>query len=289
MFRKLILCMIILLFMLPFLFAQSVDLNPEEKIEAVNDKPADVLKDLSEPAKPVNTGNELKTDIVRKDETKVDVRGRIIIPYYKDGFILITACRVINGKEEIEPVSMTSINTPEEEYCLKVPKGVGYLNLYGSNLTEKQLVPNSETGYDNTVAKTPYSKNPVKVEDGDLTGIDIELYLTPTPPIMLNYIGSTVKVSGEVVMDDYKEGVIGITVGKDSFGAPTVTSMNISRPGKFEIEIAKNIGKVYIGAFNMKVDGEIPDNNTPQGQYAGNPLSIGEEDISNVVIVVGKK
>ncbi|MDD3345880.1 MAG: hypothetical protein PHO34_05610 [Candidatus Omnitrophica bacterium] len=315
MLKKTVFCFLFCCFLLPVLHAESIVLKSGQKIEgeviertgdhikvdffgvpltyffneieSIDGQPVSAQETAVRQEAASESGAE-KKEIPEDDPSKADISGRISMPSYKEGFFLVTANKIVNGQEQLEPVSIASVNSLNEEYHIKVPKGTGNVNLYVMNLTEGKLLPGTEIGYSD-VPNTPYRNNPVNVEEENISGIDFNIDLIPGGQIMAAYQGETVKVSGVISMPDYKEGYISISVGKDRFGPPTVTSARIDKPGEYEVEVAKGIGEVYIGAFNLMPDELIPNADSLQGQYTGNPLSIGESDISDVEIVIKAK
>ena len=96
-----------------------------------------------------------------------------------------------------------------------------------------------------------------------------------------------ITVSGTLVVD---EGVTG-TVDIDCFAPKAddpdqkdlVNKVKVHQPGAYSMKVPANFGKLILEAF-IDSDGDGPDDSDARGEYAGNPLVVGADDITGVDI-----
>lgn len=100
-------------------------------------------------------------------------------------------------------------------------------------------------------------------------------------------------LSGKVVFDKYKSGVIKIGVwSQPNFrpGPPDISRIQIERPGMFQLKAPKESGLVYLNAVNIPNVSfrwlNIPRRNMPSGVYKENPLEVKSEDIQGINIIM---
>lgn len=209
----------------------------------------------------------------------VNICGEITAPHYEGGWILITALRVIDSVQEVEPIVKHTIPHPGE-YCIEVPRGVGYINLEVFNLDSETYIPDdTDTQRDIRTPFALYADNPLMVGSEDIAGVDIVFEGIPSYQVMAGYRGETIVISGEVYMPHYEEGSIVVTLNDGYFGEPNIASVNMDRPGKYSVKVPKNHGNIYIGAFNVLPGKSRPGPGTPKGEYRGNPLNVKAENI----------
>ena len=68
-------------------------------------------------------------------------------------------------------------------------------------------------------------------------------------------------------------------------GRKLVNKIKVDGPGAYSMRVPADYGELYVTSF-MDLENNGPDSSDPQGQYAHNPLKIGDEDIDNVDIVL---
>ena len=100
-----------------------------------------------------------------------------------------------------------------------------------------------------------------------------------------------VVISGEVIFDDYREGLIKIGVWSHPFTnmhPPDIAHTQISQPGPFVLTVPQGIKDVYLFAMNRQRElawwVSIPDRNFSSGKYEQNPLEIENADVEGIVI-----
>lgn len=109
---------------------------------------------------------------------------------------------------------------------------------------------------------------------------------------LVTLIGNTnaedkIKISGKINFSDYQNGAITIIVRREVSGEPAFVK-TIPRPGGYTIEIPQNLGFVYISAVNLKEGATKQSGDTPLGEFRGNPIYVGDEDIKDIDIVITK-
>lgn len=99
--------------------------------------------------------------------------------------------------------------------------------------------------------------------------------------------GAMITVSGTLVVDEGVTGVVDIDCFSPSAEDPNkkdlVNKVKVHQPGAYSMKVPKDFGKLVLEAF-IDSDGDGPDDSDARGEYAGNPLVIGAEDISGVDI-----
>lgn len=109
----------------------------------------------------------------------------------------------------------------------------------------------------------------------------------PPPPA-----GPTVTIRGTVSFADYAGGGIQLDLMDGPNTGPTgkhpkvVQLERLQKPGPFEVKVPKGFGDLYLTAFNDADENGRPDREDPRGDYAGNPLSVGDEDIAGIDLVL---
>lgn len=102
----------------------------------------------------------------------------------------------------------------------------------------------------------------------------------------------TVTISGEVIFKDYRRRPIAVAAWSrepgDPPGPPNISATEITKPGKYTLEVPANIGEIYLKALNMSMTGR-PMVDTPTGKYEGNPLKVGSSDITGIDITISRK
>ena len=99
--------------------------------------------------------------------------------------------------------------------------------------------------------------------------------------------GAMITVSGTLVVDEGVTGVVDIDCFSPNADDPNtkelVNKVKVHQPGAYSMKVPKDFGKLVLEAF-IDSDGDGPDDSDARGEYAGNPLIIGAEDISGVDI-----
>jgi len=165
-------------------------------------------------------------------------------------------------------------------YDLSVPKNAGEVYI-----TSSCYVPGIEKPFALVTA------GPINI---GTKNINLNLILEHIGPIMKDYKGPTVKLSGKIVKEDYREGIIRIMVKTESnlhkLGVPSdIVHKNLSGIGNYAIEVPKGIGAVYLFAVYIPSSDPAARSNIPgaiKGEYSGNPLNVGSSDIDNVDIYI---
>ena len=103
--------------------------------------------------------------------------------------------------------------------------------------------------------------------------------------------GPTITLSGTVRYGDYGKGTIRVDVfdGDQSDRSlaqrPGVVAWaDMESPGAFSVQLPVSKGKVWLSAFNDANGDGKPDHEDPGGQCQDNPMVVGNQDISGVVI-----
>jgi len=96
-----------------------------------------------------------------------------------------------------------------------------------------------------------------------------------TPPA-----GPTVNLSGNISFDDYTRGTIRIDVfdgehhgGGGAKRPSLVTSLTVSRLGRWSVDVEESLGQVWIEASNDENENGRPDPKDPMGRCSRNPVS----------------
>lgn len=107
----------------------------------------------------------------------------------------------------------------------------------------------------------------------------------PPPPS-----GPQITLKGEIRYEGYTGGGIQIDVMDGPSAGPkgaqpkVIQLERLSAPGPFTLRLSQGIGDIYVVAFNDADENGRPDREDPRGAYDGNPISIGEDDISEIVL-----
>lgn len=105
-----------------------------------------------------------------------------------------------------------------------------------------------------------------------------------TPPLMANYRGPTVTISGNVSFKEFNEGLIIISVRDYEYR--DIATAFLPKPGDFSLRVPINIGNVFIEALNIQKQGleqSFPEQ-VPHGFYPNNPIYITTKDIKGINI-----
>lgn len=94
-----------------------------------------------------------------------------------------------------------------------------------------------------------------------------------------------IRVKGEVTFGNYKKGHIAIMVRKEK-DAPPIYTKRIPRPGKYIIDLPKNLGLMYITAANLQEGAKGITKRDPRGEFSGNPIHIADKGIAGVNIEI---
>lgn len=98
-----------------------------------------------------------------------------------------------------------------------------------------------------------------------------------------------VVVTGKIEVGGDIKGIADIDCFQPAPDSPAkrkfVNKIKAIAPGEFTMKVPKDYGPLILSAFiDVKSDG--PDPTDPQGHYLDNPLTVGSEDISDVLIIL---
>lgn len=96
-----------------------------------------------------------------------------------------------------------------------------------------------------------------------------------------------ITVSGTLVVDEGVTGTVDIDCFSPSADDPNkkdlVNKVKVHQPGAYSMKVPKDFGKLILEAF-IDSDGDGPDDSDARGEYAGNPLIVGAEDLTGIDI-----
>ncbi|MBL7196777.1 MAG: hypothetical protein ISS47_01615 [Candidatus Omnitrophica bacterium] len=168
------------------------------------------------------------------------------------------------------------------KYRIRVPKNFGEINIVAINETFEYVKKLASFDKKEVVIGW-YPDNPITVATSNIYGIDINM----RPPL--------IAMSGEVIFREYLKGPITISALKEasSGGAldEAISSTSIAKPGRFTIDVPKNIGNIYLNAWNSPKGekGGKPTATDNFGQAIENPIKVGSSDIENIAIILDKE
>lgn len=258
--------------------------NPlEVKIEEFNNINIDIFDTKGK--------NEAAPVMLQYDGPTVNISGEVTFEGYKRGIILVMARRSLQINSGVPDINYTMLLKPGK-YTLAVPKEAGKIYIDAVNLTDER--DNLRTT--NRVSHGYYEGNPIRVGASDVNNVNIAL--NPIQNLAMDsYTGHTVKLSGNVMYDEYEGGIIVVSAkSKQSFERalpPDIAIIEMPSPGKYTLYVPAKIGEVYIDAVNISGKEDrlnlMPTPSVPHGRFRDNPVIIGTYNLDNIDIVLSKK
>lgn len=94
----------------------------------------------------------------------------------------------------------------------------------------------------------------------------------------------TVTISGMVIFDDYRGGVVRVVARcADPKQPPDIAAVEMSKPGKYKLEVSKLRGEVFIIAMNIQPGDR---GMSIGGYYDGNPIKVESLDIKDIDVKI---
>jgi len=212
----------------------------------------------------------------------VTISGEIIFEDYEKDPIIVSAA----SEGHMGPPDIASVEIPKPgKYALKVPANAGNINLSTMNKRLKDRpMPDTPVG--------EYEENPLKVGSSDIGGVDIRITKEFQPKVK-TYEGSTITISGEVMVEGYERGgrIIVAAWSGDYEGPPPIAGKELPGPGKYALKVPANAGSIRVTAMYVPAwDVKKPGSGKPSaGAYEKNPLKVGSSNIGGINIVISGK
>lgn len=233
-------------------------------------------------------------DVVKSEvavESMVTISGIVVYDNFKKGCIQVFWVKEDGDLESGRPEIGESVILKEPGiFSIKVPKDVGSINIVINYYDQFVDVSNINV-------KTPkvafISYGPVEIGSDNVELGDLRLEETKKP-LMEDYNGLTVRITGKVLVDKYEKGLILILVEDEkSFKEKNPSKIAFKRlvsPGDYTIELPQGVGNVCVYALNVPTNdpeearGNMP--GTRVGYYDGNPINIKSSDLGNIDILI---
>ncbi len=212
----------------------------------------------------------------------VTISGNVGFEGFEEGIIVVSV-----RDYEYKDIAAVFLSNPGD-FSLKVPLNIGNIFIEALNIQKQNLGRNLPE----QVPHGFYPHNPLLIGTSDVKGINIIISTQLPPELMSTYKGSAVKISGRVEFKDYKSGLILITArSEDKYKRdlpPDITTAKLTSPGKYELTVPIDIGKIYIEAVNIKKSDiyRRPPPESPYGTSSKNPIEVKTKDFTNINITI---
>jgi hypothetical protein len=212
----------------------------------------------------------------RQFKPDVIFSGKIIYDEFKKGSIEIYwTTNLQHGTPRQK--GLTYLSAPGS-YSLRIPKN--YNNIYICARNRGSL--HESFAY--------FISDPIKVGKTDRLNYDI--ILKTNKPLMDDYRGKTIRLSGKISFVQYKNGKMVICIYSPEYLKkirlpPDIARTSLDKPGSFSVKVPIGIGKVCVVAVNIP-EGASSGNSPlcPRADYISNPVIVEDKDISGIDIVI---
>lgn len=202
--------------------------------------------------------------------------GKIIYDEFKKGSIEIYWTTELQHGTPWQR-GLTYLSAPGS-YKLKIPKH--YNNIYICARNRGSL--HESFAY--------FISDPIKVGKTDRLNYDI--ILKTNKPLMGDYQGKTIQLSGKISYIQYKNGKIVVCIYspehlKKIRLPPDIARVSLDKPGSFSVKVPLNIGEVCVVVVNIPVG--VSSGNSllcPRGAYSSNPVIVKDKDINGINIMI---